>query len=50
MYILILYIAMGYGQTELKMQEFSSKKTCADALEWIKHAQIEYKNAECLPK
>lgn len=35
MYILILYFSLGYGQSELKLQEFSSKEHCHAAIQEV---------------
>jgi hypothetical protein len=46
----MLYFALGYGQSELKMQEFNSKDHCEAAIHWLSQEKIEYKTATCLPK
>ena len=37
-YILIVFMTLGYGQSDIKFQEFTSEKTCRTALEMLTKA------------
>jgi hypothetical protein len=37
-YILIIFMSLGYGQSDIKFQEFNSQQTCNSVLEIIKKA------------
>lgn len=48
-YILIIFMTLGYGQSDIKFQEFNSKKNCEIALEWV--MKTDSKNITlCVPK
>jgi hypothetical protein len=47
MYVLIIYLSLGYGQKDIQFQEFTSKQNCEAALSVIKN-QVE--SGVCLSK